>query len=108
MFQSVDFVDDAEIILLVLMLFNCTYMKTFCGLSWDKQFFAAFIVALCQLEISNGSFTFPRFLFFNSFSFFSLIVLSSLFDVPYYATFHSPASCSSNRMVKSTKLVCSL
>ena len=73
------------------MLFKCVkrHLLEIFLWTWDKQF-AALIVALCQLGISNGSFTVPQF--------FSLtkIALSSLFDVPYDAKFYSPALSSSN------------
>ena len=87
--------EGAENLLLAFNAFYCVklhMLEIFCGLSWGKQF-AAFIVALCQPGISNGSFTVPPF-----HNFFSLtkIVLSSFFDVPYNATFYSPALCCSN------------
>ena len=79
------------------MLFNCviyTCSKLFCGLSWDKPTVCCFYCSICQLGISKGSFTVPQFHTF----------LSSLFDVPYNATFHSPALCSSNWSRKKYKL----
>ena len=59
-FQSMEFAEDAEIHQCFLIVSNYICSKKFCGLSWDKQF-SAFIVALCQLEFSNGSFAVPQF-----------------------------------------------
>ena len=81
-FQSVEIAKGTEILLLAFNFFNCVrlhLLEIICVLSWDKQF-AAFIVALCQLGISNESFTVQQQ--FHSFFSLTKIVLSSLFDVP--------------------------